>query len=120
MWWIIIGAVIALVVLVVLVFMFTDNTDRVKVGLSACYGGECLSNSATLTLLSKETPLGISTIGVVDIGEIGFSFVSSLIIFTRDDDVSLKELSVKKRSSNKPMIMYLRLTLRLILRLTLK
>ena len=42
MWWIIIGAVLALVVLVVLVFMFTDNTDRVKVGLSACYGGECM------------------------------------------------------------------------------
>ena len=43
MWCIIIGAVLALVVLVVLVFMFTDNTDRVKVGLSACYGGECLT-----------------------------------------------------------------------------
>ncbi|NQV91178.1 hypothetical protein HQ489_01780 [Candidatus Woesearchaeota archaeon] len=41
MWWIIIGAVLALVVLVVLVFMFTDNTDRVKVGLSACFGGDC-------------------------------------------------------------------------------
>jgi hypothetical protein len=51
MWWIIIGAVLALVVLVVLVFMFTDNTDRIKKGLDACYGGECvLENSCAGTV----------------------------------------------------------------------
>ncbi|PIN87774.1 hypothetical protein COV12_02110 [Candidatus Woesearchaeota archaeon CG10_big_fil_rev_8_21_14_0_10_32_24] len=42
MWWIIIGAVLAIIVLVVLVFMFTSSTGRAKVGISACYAGSCM------------------------------------------------------------------------------
>jgi len=42
MWWIIIGAVLALVVLVVLVTMFVDTTGKQQKGLDACYGGKCV------------------------------------------------------------------------------
>lgn len=38
MWWIIIGAVIALVVLIVLMVIFTTKTGRLEGGLSDCEG----------------------------------------------------------------------------------
>ena len=43
MWWIIIGAVIALVVLIVLLFMFTGKSGALEGGLLDCQskGGEC-------------------------------------------------------------------------------
>ena len=57
MWWIIIGAVLALTVLVVLVFMFTGNTDRVNVGLNACYGGECVPSCSGSVNKAVECPV---------------------------------------------------------------
>ncbi len=44
MWWIIIGAVIALVVLIVLMLIFTGRTQPLQQGLSECKGkgGECV------------------------------------------------------------------------------
>jgi hypothetical protein len=47
MWWIIIGAVIALVVMIILMVMFTGKTQPLEQGLSACEnkGGVCSSNS---------------------------------------------------------------------------
>ncbi len=46
MWWIIIGAVIALVVMIILMVMFTDQTNTLEGGLSACdsKGGICVSS----------------------------------------------------------------------------
>ena len=43
MWWIIIGAVIALVVMIVLLFMFTDKSGDVGRGITDCVskGGSC-------------------------------------------------------------------------------
>lgn len=43
MWWIIIGAVIALVVMIVLMVMFTDKSNRASSGLLDCEskGGDC-------------------------------------------------------------------------------
>ena len=38
MWWIIIGAVIALIVLIVLLIMFTTRGNKLELGLSACNG----------------------------------------------------------------------------------
>ena len=45
MWWIIIGAIIALVVMIVLLMMFTGSTKDVQTGLLDCTskGGECKS-----------------------------------------------------------------------------
>lgn len=47
MWWIIIGAVIALVVMVVLMIMFTDKTTTVEGGLLDCEskGGTCVGET---------------------------------------------------------------------------
>ena len=47
MWWIIIGAVVALVVLIVLMVIFTGKTGRLEGGLSECSGkgGACVSSS---------------------------------------------------------------------------
>ncbi len=44
MWWIIIGAVIALVVMIVLMVMFTGKSHRLEVGLMECTGkgGTCV------------------------------------------------------------------------------
>lgn len=44
MWWIIIGAIIALVVLIVLMLIFTGKTNVLSKGLLDCRskGGECL------------------------------------------------------------------------------
>lgn len=43
MWWIIIGAVIALVVLIILLVLFTGKTGKLEVGLLSCEGkaGTC-------------------------------------------------------------------------------
>ena len=45
MWWIIIGAVIALVVMIILMVMFTGKTSKLEGGLLECEGkgGKCLS-----------------------------------------------------------------------------
>lgn len=45
MWWIIIGAIIALVVLIVLMLIFTGKTNVLSKGLLDCTskGGECLN-----------------------------------------------------------------------------
>lgn len=45
MWWIIIGAVIALIVLIILLVMFTGKTGGLEKGLSDCSGkgGVCVS-----------------------------------------------------------------------------
>jgi len=45
MWWIIIGAVIALVVLIILMVMFTGKTSLLEQGLISCdsKGGTCVS-----------------------------------------------------------------------------
>ncbi|MBU0470173.1 MAG: hypothetical protein KKA62_05615 [Nanoarchaeota archaeon] len=59
MWWIIIGAVIALVVMIVLMVMFSGKTSKVETGLSACEGKggvcvfeneECPSNTLRSTV----------------------------------------------------------------------
>ena len=44
MWWIIIGAVIALVVMIVLMVMFTGKTGKLGRGMSSCEGkgGICM------------------------------------------------------------------------------
>ena len=50
MWWIIIGAVIALVVLIILMVMFTGKTSILEQGLISCdsKGGKCVSCSGSL------------------------------------------------------------------------
>ena len=47
MWWIIIGAVIALVVMIILMVMFTGKSGKLESGLSGCEskGGICVPNS---------------------------------------------------------------------------
>jgi len=49
MWWIIIGAVIALVVLIILMIIFTGKTNKLEGGLSECLGkgGVCVSSTST-------------------------------------------------------------------------
>jgi hypothetical protein len=46
MWWIIIGAVIALVVMIILMVMFTGKTQPLEKGLSSCEskGGACATD----------------------------------------------------------------------------
>ena len=48
MWWIIIGAVVALVVMIVLMVMFTGKSNKLEGGLSACdsKGGKCIVGTA--------------------------------------------------------------------------
>ncbi len=43
-WWIIIGAVVALIVMLVLIVMFTDKGKDLSVGISDCQskGGQCV------------------------------------------------------------------------------
>jgi len=45
MWWIIIGAIIALVALIILILIFTDTTGETKKGFLDCEskGGDCKS-----------------------------------------------------------------------------
>ncbi len=47
MWWIIIGAVIALVVMIVLMVIFTGKTNTLEKGLLSCEskGGQCLEKT---------------------------------------------------------------------------
>jgi hypothetical protein len=47
MWWIIIGAVIALVVMIILMVMFTGKGTKLESGLSDCEGkgGICIDNT---------------------------------------------------------------------------
>jgi hypothetical protein len=47
MWWIIIGAIIALVVLVILMLIFTGSTNKLNLGLMDCEskGGTCSMNA---------------------------------------------------------------------------
>lgn len=44
-WWIVIGAVIALVVLIIVLIIFTTNTGKLESGLSGCEskGGVCVA-----------------------------------------------------------------------------
>ena len=46
MWWIIIGAVIALVVMIILLVMFTGRSSDINVGILDCTskGGHCVSS----------------------------------------------------------------------------
>lgn len=48
MWWIIIGAVIALVVLIILMIIFTGKTNKLEGGLSDCQGkgGVCVNTGS--------------------------------------------------------------------------
>ncbi len=43
MWWIIIGEVIALVVMIILMVMFTGKSNKLEIGLMSCVGkgGDC-------------------------------------------------------------------------------
>jgi len=60
MWWIIIGAVIALIVLIILLVMFTGKTSGLERGLSDCEGkggvcansGECPQNTLSSSAFS--------------------------------------------------------------------
>ncbi len=51
MWWIIIGAVIALVVMIVLMVLFTGKTSALEGGLLDCAskGGQCVSEADCTT-----------------------------------------------------------------------
>ena len=48
MFWIIIGAVLALVVLIILLLLFTSQTNDLKKGVSGCAGkgGECVAGTS--------------------------------------------------------------------------
>ncbi len=50
MWWIIIGAVIALVVMIILMVMFTGKTKPLEAGLSSCEskGGVCAPSTVPI------------------------------------------------------------------------
>jgi len=71
MWWIIIGAVIALVVMIVLMVMFTQKSGKVEGGLLDCEGksGQC-QPSVDLCRSSGGT---VST--AFDCGKYGASYV---------------------------------------------
>ncbi|MBI2665006.1 hypothetical protein HYX12_00090 [Candidatus Woesearchaeota archaeon] len=60
MWWIIIGAVIALVVMIILMVMFTDKTGGVSRGLLDCEskGGTCTNSNAEQCKTAGGTPSG--------------------------------------------------------------
>jgi len=75
MWWIIIGAVIALVVLIILLVLFTGKTGKLEGGLLSCDGKggkcglvtECTANGGTISS-AFECPTGLqccfSTLGL--------------------------------------------------------
>jgi hypothetical protein len=44
MWWIIIGAVIALVVMIILMVMFTGKSNKLELGLMSCEGKDGICN----------------------------------------------------------------------------
>ena len=66
MWWIIIGAVIALVVMIVLMVMFTTKSNKLEGGLGACEskggicvtGKECPENSLPASAFECSNPTG--------------------------------------------------------------
>jgi hypothetical protein len=72
MWWIIIGAVIALVVMLVLLVMFTGKTGTLERGLLDCTskGGECVKrsdcgapNTISSAFTCESTPLPAPQVG---------------------------------------------------------
>ncbi len=74
MWWIIIGAVIALVVLIILLVLFTGKTGGLEKGLTECEGKggvctnsgtkECPGNTLTSTSFVCSDPGAICCLGV--------------------------------------------------------
>ncbi len=58
MWWIIIGAVVALVVMIVLIVMFTGRGTKLEQGLLDCQskGGRCDYSTPDLCRAAKGTP----------------------------------------------------------------
>ena len=73
MWWIIIGAVIALVVMIILLVMFTDKNETLNTGLLDCIskGGKCISENECITeegTISKafDCKLGVCCFGSND------------------------------------------------------
>jgi hypothetical protein len=71
MWWIIIGAVIALVVMIVLMVMFTQKTAGLETGISACEGkgGLCISG--------QTPPNGMVYSGIFECSEGGKCYIGS-------------------------------------------
>lgn len=66
MWWIIIGAVIALVVLIILMVIFTGKTGKLESGLSDCQGkgGVCApAGTACPQSTLKSSAFGCETTG---------------------------------------------------------
>ena len=57
MWWIIIGAVIALVVLIILMVIFTTKTGKLEGGLSECGGksGVCVSSGGNCPMSTLQS-----------------------------------------------------------------
>ena len=69
MWWIIIGAVLALIVLIVMVVMFTDKGGKIERGLNSC-SGICTKSGETKCPIGTQsssafdcTPKGVCCIG---------------------------------------------------------
>ncbi|SRR3989344_490550 len=58
MWWIIIGAVIALIVMLVLLSIFSEKTGSLEAGLSACEskGGVCVLEGDSCPGSTLQTP----------------------------------------------------------------
>ena len=71
MWWIIIGAVIALVVMIVLMVMFAGKTGGLESGLSDCEGkgGLCISD--------KVPPIGMVHSSIFECGDAGKCYIGS-------------------------------------------
>lgn len=66
MWWIIIGAVIALVVLIILMLIFTGKTGKLESGLSDCSGkgGVCVMTGGPCPVYTLESSaFGCTTAG---------------------------------------------------------
>ncbi len=61
MWWIIIGAVLALIVLIVMVVMFTNKGSSIEKGLNAC-SGICTASG------EKQCPVGTQSSSAFDCG----------------------------------------------------
>ena len=65
MWWIIIGAVIALVVMIILMVMFTGKTQPLEQGLSACEskGGVCVDSNGDCPKNTLSSPVFNCAVG---------------------------------------------------------
>ena len=69
MWWIIIGAVLALVVLIVLIVLFTGKTNDLNKGISSCSGICTASGEKTCPVGTQSTSaFTCSTSGTCCIG----------------------------------------------------